>query len=75
MTSEAVRELALELSIKEMTGNRLKKHSQAAALKAQRDFLTWTERKGYALERMEAARCGNTTRNCAPGVQKNLANP
>jgi integrase/recombinase XerD len=52
MTSEAVRELALELSRQEMNGNRLKKQSQAAALKAQQDFLDWTERKGYALERM-----------------------
>jgi integrase/recombinase XerD len=54
MTGEAVRELALELSGQEMNGNRLKKQSRAAALKAQRDFLDWTERKGYALERMGA---------------------
>ena len=52
MTGDAVRELALELSRQEMKGNRLKKESQAAALNAQRDFLDWTEKKGYALERM-----------------------
>jgi site-specific recombinase XerD len=50
MTGEAVRRFALELSKQEMEGDRLAERSRQAVLKAQGDFLAWTERKGYALE-------------------------
>jgi integrase/recombinase XerD len=52
MTGEMVRSLALELSNQEMEGDRLAPASRRAALKAQEDFLAWTEWKGYALETM-----------------------
>jgi len=55
MTSEAIRCLALKLSYEEMAANRLTKRSLNAAVKAQNEFVAWTEEKGYALETMGKA--------------------
>jgi integrase/recombinase XerD len=55
MSSEAVLEFALSLSRQEMKADRLTKKSRARIEKAQNEFASWVQTKGYALETMGKA--------------------
>jgi site-specific recombinase XerD len=50
MRGEAVKVFVLELSAREMAGKRLGGRSQRAALRAQNEFIAWTDGRGYRLE-------------------------
>lgn len=52
MKKEAVYELALQLSIEEMKGRKLVETTQREVSKAQKDFLTWAEKKQYDLTKI-----------------------
>ena len=55
MTSEAIKVLVLKISEEELKADRLTKASIKSALKSQNEFITWTGKKGYALESMGKA--------------------
>ena len=53
MTDEALKAFILASSEEDLKGRRLVPHTQAAALKAQSDFLSWITSKGYELVKIK----------------------
>jgi len=52
MTSRVIKAFVLDRAEEEMRADRLAKSTITAAVSAQKEFVAWTERRGYALETM-----------------------